>query len=55
MTLIDQPAAAMGRAAVEVTLENIRNAEYFQPKHMKLPTKLLLGDTCLKKSDKGKK
>lgn len=52
MTIIDQPASAMGRAAVELTLENIRNIEFFQPKHIILPTKLILGDTCLKKSKK---
>lgn len=55
MTIIDQPAAAMGRAAVELTLENIRNAEFFQPKHIKMPTKLILGETCIKKAEKPKK
>jgi LacI family transcriptional regulator len=55
MTIIDQPAAAMGRAAVEVTLENIRNAEGFQTKHIKMPTKLLLGETCISTVDKLKK
>ena len=54
MTIIDQPAAGMGRAAVELTLENIRNAEYFQAKHIKMPTKLILGETCLPKSERKK-
>lgn len=49
MTIIDQPASAMGRAAVELTLENIRNIEHFQPKHIKLPVKLIPGDTCINK------
>lgn len=55
MSIIDQPASAMGRAALELTLENIRTVEYFQPKHIKLPTKLILGETCLQKLDKIKK
>jgi LacI family transcriptional regulator len=52
MTIVDQPAMALGRAAVELTLENIRNTEAFQPKHIKLPTKLILGETCIKKIKK---
>jgi LacI family transcriptional regulator len=55
MTIIDQPAAVLGRAAVELTLENIRNAESFQTKHIKLPTKLIFGETCIKKPEKIKK
>lgn len=54
MTIIDQPAAAMGRAAVELTLENIRTLEYFQAKHIKMPTKMILGETCIKKPEKQK-
>ena len=52
MTVIDQPASTMGRAAIELTLENIRNVEFFQPKHIKLPAKIVYGDTCVKKSNK---
>ncbi len=51
-TFVEQPSAAMGRAAVELTIENIRNFEFFQPKHIKLPTKIVFGDTCLRKPDK---
>lgn len=55
LTMVDQPAAALGRAAVELTLENIRNTESFTPKHLKLPTKIIFGETCIKKADKIKK
>lgn len=55
LTVIDQPASALGRTAVELTLENIRSAETFVPKHMKLPTKLVFGDTCLKKIERKKR
>jgi LacI family transcriptional regulator len=51
ITMIDQPATTLGRAAVELTLENIRNHESFEPKHIKLPTKLIIGDTCIKKPE----
>ncbi len=55
MTIVDQPASTMGRAAVELTLENIRNTELFQPKHIKLPANLIFGDTCIMKNDKVRK
>lgn len=55
MTIVDQPASTLGRAAVELTLENIRNAEFFQPKHIKLPATLIYGDTCIMKNDRQKK
>jgi LacI family transcriptional regulator len=55
LTLMDQPAAALGRAAVEVTLENIQNPEVSEPKHIKMPTKLVFGETCLKKVDRTKR
>ncbi len=55
LTLMDQPAAALGRAAVEVTLENIQNPEVSEPKHIKMPTKLVFGETCLKKVDRSKR
>jgi LacI family transcriptional regulator len=55
MTIIDQPAGAMGKTAVELILENIRTAEFFQPKHIKLPVKLIQGNTCIKKNEKARK
>ena len=55
ITMIDQPAATLGRAAIELTLENIRNPEAFQPKHIKLPTRLSIGETCIKKYEKQRK
>ncbi|MEW5799910.1 MAG: LacI family DNA-binding transcriptional regulator [Bacteroidota bacterium] len=55
LTMVDQPASAIGRAAVELTLENIRNTEYFETKHLKLPTKLVMGDTCVKRNEKSRR
>lgn len=55
LTMIDQPAAALGRAAVELTLEHIRTGESFVPKHLKLPTKLVYGETCFRKEYKAKR
>jgi len=52
MTIVDQPAEMLGRAAVELTLENIRNIDSFQSKHINLPAKLIFGETCVKKSEK---
>ena len=54
LTVVDQPAHHLGRAAVELTLENIRNQETFQPKTIKLATQLVFGETCLKKHNKRK-
>ncbi|MFA6542436.1 MAG: LacI family DNA-binding transcriptional regulator [Bacteroidota bacterium] len=55
MTIVDQSASTIGRAAVELVLENIRSQETFQPKHLKLATKLVMGETCSKKFEKPKK
>jgi len=46
MTYIEQPTSTLGRVAVELTLENIKNIRDFQPKQIQLPTRLVLEDTC---------
>jgi LacI family transcriptional regulator len=48
LTIVDQSASTLGRTAVELILENIRSQEVFQVKNIKLPVKLVLGDTCVK-------
>ena len=55
LTFVEQPSSAMGRAAVELTIENIRNADSFIPQHIKFPTKLVLAETCVKKFEKRQK
>lgn len=49
LTYIEQPAAEIGKRAFEVTLENIRKGDQFEPKRIVLPTTLSLQDTCRKK------
>jgi LacI family transcriptional regulator len=47
ITIIEQPTTTLGRAAVELTLEHIKKGESFKPQHIKLPTRLVLGETCV--------
>ena len=54
MTYVDQPTTTLGRVAVELTLENIRNSKDFTPKQIQLPTKLVLEETCVGKGEKSK-
>ena len=54
MSYVEQPTNTLGRVAVELTLENIKNIKEFQPKHMQLPTKLVLGETCRGKNEKSR-
>jgi len=50
LSVVDQPTGTLGRAALEMTLENIRGGESFKPQGVQLPTKLLLGETCIARS-----
>ena len=54
MTYVDQPTSNLSRVAVELTLENIKNVRDFQPKHIQLPTKLVLEETCRGKAEKSR-
>jgi LacI family transcriptional regulator len=42
VSYIEQPATELGRKALLLTLENIKQREHFVPKHITLPTKLVL-------------
>ncbi len=55
MSYVEQPTTELGRKSVELTLENIRQHEQFIPQHIKLPTKLVLCKTCIKKVATGGK
>ncbi len=55
MTIVELSASTLGKMAVDLVLENIHNQEAFQTKHLKLATKLVLGDTCVKKYEKQRK
>jgi LacI family transcriptional regulator len=54
MTIVEQPATTLGRTAFELTLKNIQYPDDHQPQHIKLPTKLILCETCIKKLEKRK-
>lgn len=47
LTVVAQPAASLGRTSFDVTLQNIRGWETFQPKRIQLETHLEFGDTCV--------
>ena len=49
LSCVDQPAEKLGRTAVELTIEQIKNLETFQPQIIEMPTSLLLRETCTKK------
>jgi LacI family transcriptional regulator len=49
MSYVEQPTSELGKKAFLVTLENIRQREQFIPQHIKLPTKLVLYKTCVRR------
>ncbi len=54
LSCIDQPTAEIGKAAVELILEQINNPESFQPHHVQVNTDLILRGTAVKKLDSKK-
>ena len=55
MSYIDQPTYELGQKAFELTLENLQRRDQFVPQHIKLPTRLVLCETCTKKTAGQKK
>jgi LacI family transcriptional regulator len=55
MSYVDQPTRELGRQALELTLENLRQREGFIPQHIKLPARLVLCKTCIKRIATGRK
>jgi LacI family transcriptional regulator len=49
MSYIEQPTVELGRKALELTIENIKQKNKNTPQIIKLPTKLVLCNTCMKK------
>jgi LacI family transcriptional regulator len=49
MSYVEQLPAEMAKKAVSLTLENIAQRDHFIPQHIKLPTKLVLCKTCIKR------
>ncbi len=50
MSYIEQPTYELGQKAFLLTLEHIRQKEAFIPQHIKLPTKLVLCKTCVRRA-----
>jgi len=46
ITCVEQPAQDLGKKATQMLLQKIMNGEGNSGKHLVLPTKLYLGDTC---------
>ncbi len=55
MSYVEQPTVELGKKAFELTLESVRQHEQFVPQHVKLPTKLVLCKTCVKRTVSTKK
>lgn len=55
ISCVEQPAAELGRKAVEITLNYIQNHDLRTPQHIVLPTKLQITDTCIRKVAESKK
>lgn len=47
LTIVEQPTGSLGKAAFEVTLDNIKTGDAFKPRHLQLPTALVFGETCV--------
>ncbi len=52
LTIVEQPSGALGRAAFEVTLENIKAGDAFKNRHILLPTRLVIGETCVVREER---
>jgi LacI family transcriptional regulator len=48
MSFVEQPTRELGKKALELTFAHIKNRDDFIPQHIKLPTRLVLCDTCIK-------
>lgn len=46
LSSVDQPTVELGRKAVELIMDNINNPDAFTPKHIEIPTELILRETC---------
>ncbi len=46
LSCVAQPTEKIGRTAVELTIEQIKNIDTFQPQHIEIPTSILLRETC---------
>ncbi len=49
ISYINQPTEVLGKTAFELVLEHINEAEDYEPKHIQIPTELVLRETCVKR------
>ncbi len=46
LSCVNQPTDKLGKTAVELTLDHIKNIDTFEPQHIEIPTELILRQTC---------
>ncbi|MCL5031414.1 MAG: LacI family transcriptional regulator [Bacteroidetes bacterium] len=46
LSCVNQPTEKLGNIAVEMTLNQIKNIDSFEPQHIEVPTELILRETC---------
>ena len=51
ISYIDQPSEEIGKKATELLLDEIKNPEMREERHIVVPTKLVICDTCKKKEE----
>lgn len=49
ISYVNQSTDVLGKTAVELVLAHITEAEDYEPKHIQIPTELVLRETCVKK------
>jgi LacI family transcriptional regulator, galactose operon repressor len=49
LTCINQPTEILGKTAVELIVEHIKNYDNFEPKHIEIPTEIIVRETCTNK------
>jgi len=53
ISYVNQPTDVLGKTAVDLVLEHIRDYENYRPKRIQIPTNLVLRETCVKKKGVG--
>ncbi len=46
LSCVNQPTDKLGKAAVELTIDHIKNIDTFEPQQIEIPTELILRQTC---------
>ncbi len=52
LSYVDQPTATLGKVAVDLIIEHIGESDEFLPKHIEVPTDLVIRDTCVPKKSR---